>query len=76
MGERVVEVALVLVDHEQEPALGMEEALHLLEDAAEDAGQIERRGKGPGGIMEEPEMLERGCGVLGGVGHSLQSIVP
>ena len=54
----------------------MEEALHLLEDAAQDGGQIERRGKGPRGVMEEPEMLERGCGVLGGVGHRLQSIVP
>ena len=65
-GNGVVEFLGRFVEHQQGPQLGFDDALHVLEDGAQNGVEIEARGERPRQLVEDQQV---------GEGHAIFSVV-
>ena len=54
---RVVELLLLFVQHQQRPQLGVDEALHVLNNGAQDRVQVEARGQRARDLVEDEKIV-------------------
>ncbi len=58
-GNRVVELLLGLVQHQQRPQLRLDDPLHVFEDGAQNGVQVEARGERARQLVEDKQICER-----------------